>query len=374
MFFLFWLLCVCNIDLHLHRNGEIELILYFCAMNKKVLVGISGGIDSFVSAVLLQEQGFEVVGVCFEFWEENDLTEVQAFCEELGIAILQRKEQVVFKQHVVDAFVDDYLNARTPSPCCVCNGYVKWLLLNQLAEELNIPYIATGHYVKIVKHNEHYYIRQGKDPVKDQSYFLWEISQEILAKSLTPLGDFTKQEVRTIAQSKGFHTMLTRKESMGVCFLKNTDYRTFISEYSGIENTPGAIYSTNGTLIGEHQGLLNYTIGQKRNIPLVAGKPMYVASMNAETNSLTVDAKENVQTQKIVLDKLNIVNVEDLSANDIWVKVRGLGLNPAGFAKVQLLENNRLSIYLSEPAWAIAAGQPVVLYQANRVIGGGYVV
>lgn len=340
-------------------------------MNKKVLVGISGGIDSFVSAVLLQEQGFEVVGVCFEFWEENDLTEVQTFCKSLGIEILQRQVQSLFKEYVVDTFVDDYMNARTPSPCCVCNGYVKWMLLSQLADELGIEHIATGHYVKIVQHNAHYYIRQGKDPVKDQSYFLWEISQKILAKSLTPLGDFTKQQVRAIAQERGFQSILLRKESMGVCFLKNIDYRDFISEYSGAKNIPGAIYTPLGELVGEHLGLLNYTIGQKRNIPLVAGKSMYVSAMNVEENSLTVDAKENLQSKKILLHKLNIVNMQDLESNNIWVRVRGLGLNPAGFAQVEILENDRLLIHLSEPAWAIAAGQPVVLYQDNRVIGGG---
>ncbi len=342
-------------------------------MSKKVLVGISGGIDSFVTVVMLQEQGYDVTGVCFDFWKANDLTIVQKMCNALHVPLIRRSERDIFKQLVVDSFIEDYINARTPSPCCVCNSYVKWVLLSKLSDELGIANIATGHYVNIKCENGHYYIYRGVDEVKDQSYFLWAINQEILAKSITPLGNFTKQQVRQFAFKKGYREILERKESMSVCFLRGRDYRDFIAEYAGVKNSPGNIYLEDGTLIGEHDGLLNYTVGQKRGIPSVNGVPQYVSSMNAAQNSLLVATKERLNSLQFKLTKLNIVNQDDLKLPHLSVCVRGLGLNPKGYAKVKMLDNDELDVQLENPAWAMAQGQPVVIYARDRIIGGGVV-
>ena len=339
----------------------------------RVLVGVSGGIDSFMTIVLLQEQGYEVIGICFDFWDENDLTIVEAMCQKLGITLIRRREDKIFKELIVDSFVNDYINARTPSPCCLCNSFVKWHLLNKVAKELNIEYIATGHYVKIKKHNKLYYIYRGEDPIKDQSYFLWDISQEILAKSITPLGDYKKSEVKEMASKRGYQDILSRRESMSICFLKGRDYREFVTEQSGVSNTTGFIYTRDGKLLGEHQGLLNYTIGQKRGIPTYNNTPMYVASMNIEDNTIIVDIKPNLHSLKFRLENYNIICKDDILADDISVMVRGLGLNPNGFAKITFLDDKNIEINLSEPAWALAPGQAVALYRKDRLIGGGYI-
>ncbi len=343
-------------------------------MAQKVLLGISGGIDSFVSTLLLQEQGYEVVGICFEFWNKGDLSAVQELYDSLGITLLQRNEKENFKKLVIEPFIQDYTQARTPSPCCICNSRVKWQLLDQVAQELDIPFIATGHYVNIVHEQDTYYIQQGKDPIKDQSYFLWNMPQHILSRSITPLGNYTKTQVRNIALERGYKTILARRESMSICFLEGQDYRNFITQHSHIHNTLGPIYTTDGTHIGQHDGLLNYTIGQKRGIPTPHATPLYVASMCVETNSIVVDTKENLHTLELTIGQINIPNPQDILAHDITVKVRGLGLNPTGYAVVKEIDHNTLHIRLSTPAWAIAPGQPVALYRNNRVIGGGIAV
>lgn len=202
-------------------------------MKERVVVGMSGGIDSFVTALLLQQQGYEVVGVNLVLWKENDLTEAENICRRLGIPLVVRHGESLFRQWVIDPFVAGYTAGQTPSPCCVCNSYVKWELLHQAAEELGASWIATGHYVRQVEIDGRYYIRCGVDPVKDQSYFLWGIPQHILAKALTPLGDYLKSEVKAWALAHGYERMAKRRESMGVCFLQGCDYRSFVRGQRG---------------------------------------------------------------------------------------------------------------------------------------------
>ncbi|MDE7374129.1 MAG: tRNA 2-thiouridine(34) synthase MnmA, partial [Odoribacter sp.] len=251
---------------------------------EKVVVGMSGGIDSFVTALMLREKGYDVVGVSLELWEKNDLTAVEKICRALEIPLLCRHEREGFRQVVVEAFVRDYLSGYTPSPCCVCNRFVKWDALERVAAECGASRIATGHYVRIRQERGKYYICQGVDARKDQSYFLYGVSQKILSKALTPLGDYTKEEVRAWALAHGYEEVVRKKESMGVCFLRGTDYRDFIRQYAGADQKPGMILSRSGQPIGLHDGLLNYTVGQKRGMPLWYGEPMYVAEIDADRN------------------------------------------------------------------------------------------
>lgn len=343
---------------------------------KRVLVGMSGGIDSFVTALLLQQQGYEVQGVVLELWKKNDIAVVEEICQSLQIPLMYLEERKLFREKVVHPFIEAYLSGYTPSPCCFCNNQVKWEILYRIAQQYQIPFIATGHYVRIKQVLGKYYIQSGIDPTKDQSYFLYGLPQKILSKALTPLGDYTKAEVRNWALNHGFKQMVCRRESMGICFLEGKDYREFIRETLGekIEERPGWILDRAGRILGEHRGLLNYTIGQKRDIPNRGGEPLYVSEMDVQRNVIIADVKSSLYTSILYLKEATWVSESDLLAKDITVKVRGLGINPQGFVRVEQLPKRHLKIELSEPAWAIAPGQPVAFFRRDLLVGGGIAI
>ena len=340
---------------------------------EKVLVGMSGGIDSFVAALLLREQGYEVWGVTLELWEKNDTTHVAKICNSLGIPLLYQEARELFREKVVQSFVQGYLSGCTPSPCCICNGQVKWEVLNRVAQQYQIPYVATGHYVRIKQLAGKYYIQCGVDPQKDQSYFLYGLSQEILAKAITPLGHYTKAEVRDWAMAHGYPFMVGRKESMGICFLKEKDYREFIRERIEPEkmDQTGLILDREGRELGKHRGVMHYTIGQKKDLPFRDGQPLYVAEIDPIRNVIVADVKSALWRFELQVKDAYWVEESDLYQNDITIKVRGLGLNPKGIVQVERMAGNTLHLLLSEPAWAIAPGQPVALFRGDLLIGGG---
>lgn len=341
---------------------------------EKVVVGMSGGVDSFVTALMLRQKGYEVIGVSLELWERNELSAVENVCRFLGIPLVFRDEKALFRQRVVDTFIQDYAAGYTPSPCCVCNGEVKWEALNRAAEAFGASKIATGHYVRIRKSGEKYYIRQGVDACKDQSYFLYALSQEILSKALTPLGDYTKEEVKAWALSHGYGDMAHRKESMGICFLRGTDYRDFIRQYGGIKQEPGVVLDRSGQVIGQHSGLLNYTVGQKRDMPLRNGEPMYVAVIDSRRNAIVADNKAGLYTRTLWVDRVVAVGREDLQGKDLTVKIRGIGQNSRGSVKITETGAEKVKVELTDPAWAVAPGQPVAFFRGDCVVGGGIAV
>ena len=334
---------------------------------------MSGGVDSFVTALLLKQKGYEVVGVKLKLWEERADEGLIGLCRNLGVELLLFDGKDQFRSTVVDAFVKGYRTGHTPNPCAICNNEIKWKLLCRVADEQGIQHIATGHYVRILAENGRYYIHKGIDPNKDQSYFLWGVGQEILSRALTPLGDYTKQEVKAIAIDNGYAEIARKKESMGVCFLEGTDYRTFIRDYSGkdILAESGNIVDVTGNVIGRHTGLLNYTVGQKRDMPLKDGQPLYVAAIDSETNTIVADVKQNLYASELLVGRMNFVDREEILKSDVEVKVRGLGLNPEGYIQVQLRLDDTCLVKLSSPAWAVAPGQPVAFYRGNKLIGGG---
>lgn len=340
---------------------------------RKVVVGMSGGIDSFVTALMLQQQGFDVIGVTLRLWGENDLTAVEKICSALHIPLHLRDGEEYFREKVVASFVRSYLEGCTPSPCCLCNGEVKWELLNRAAAEFHADHIATGHYVRIVSREGRHYIAKGADTHKDQSYFLWAVPREILAKAVTPLGEYTKAEVKAWAEARGYEEMAQRKESMGICFLRGKDYRDFIRQYSGTAERKGVIYNRRGQRIGEHSGVLDYTVGQKRGIPDCDGEPMYVAEIQVENNAIIADVKAGLFTDTLTVEKFSQVDAEDFKADDLTVKIRGLGLNPQGQVKIEVLPDGCRRVHLSDPAWAVAPGQPVAFYRGDLLVGGGIV-
>lgn len=343
---------------------------------EKIVVGLSGGVDSFVSALLLQQQGYEVVGVTLAMWREKEPTDVQELCRKLGIELVCWDGRGMFREWVVRPFMTGYVSGETPSPCCVCNRYVKWRLLAEAADSLGIYRIATGHYVRITERDGKYYIRKGIDPAKDQSYFLWGVPQDILCRAVTPLGSMTKTEVKSYAAVHGYEEMARKPESMGICFLQGEDYRDFIVKWGGLPGDvqqPGNIVDAAGKVIGQHAGILNYTIGQKRGMPLVEGHPLYVAEIDASANTIRADVKSGLFRMTLEVDRVNVVRLEDLFAENIEIKIRGLGLNPGGYIRVEEQTDCSLHIRLSEAAWAVAPGQPVAFYCGDWLLGGGYV-
>lgn len=344
--------------------------------DKRVIVGISGGIDSFMATRLLQEQGYQVIGVHLELWGSTRAEKLEQIACQLNIKIVRYDAREQFKQEIVEQFIEGYLSGQTPNPCSLCNNNIKWKLLLRVADEMGIYYVATGHYVQIEQLGENFFIRKGVDPNKDQSYFLWGVTRDVLARSLTPLGRYYKQQIKEMAAERGFVEMAKQAESMGICFLQGKDYRTFIHEYRDkeVENQPGNIRTKNGTLIGKHDGILNYTVGQKRGIPLQDGQPMYVARIDRLQNELIVDRKPGLEQKLLTIHQTHFIDQTLLNASNLELKVRGLGLNPVGYIRRLMFETDKITIELDNPAWAIASGQPVAIYKEDILLGGGVIV
>lgn len=343
-------------------------------MKPEIAVGLSGGVDSFVTALLLQQRGFRVVGVNLNLWRKEIPAGLSELCTDLKIPLLQYDGVELFRQKVVDTFISEYLSGRTPNPCTGCNNTVKWELLRKVATEAGIEKIATGHYVRIKEEGEKFYLYKGIDPQKDQSYFLWGLSQEILCSACTPLGDYTKTEVKALAAQQGYTLLARKKESMGICFLEGQDYREFIlQQIPQFAENSGNIVDLSGAIIGRHKGLLNYTIGQKRDMPVRNGFPLYVARIDVASNTIVAAEKSELFSHTLWLEHLCFHRESDLYADKIEIKVRGLGLNPPGYIRVQKESEHLWKINLAAPAWAVAPGQPAALYCGERLIGGGII-
>lgn len=343
---------------------------------QKVIVGLSGGVDSFVTALLLQQQGYEVVGVYLQLWEDRGSDSPEAvgqLCRHLNIPLHFFDGNEIFHEQVVIPFIQAYLNGSTPNPCSSCNSFVKWNLLRTMADRLNVPFLATGHYVRKEIINGHHYFLKGVDPQKDQSYFLWGVNESIIRRSITPLGKYTKNEVKAIARQHGFNSLADQQESMSICFLAGKDYRDFILQHSGEHPMfrSGEIITGSGEIIGNHSGLLHYTIGQKRGIPLYDGQPLYVSEIDNTRNILIVKPKEQLYARTLHIRSPHFISGDDLSATDIDIKIRGIGLNPEGFISLHQESKESIIVSLSHPAWAPAPGQPVAFYRGDRLIGGG---
>ncbi|MFO7829188.1 MAG: tRNA 2-thiouridine(34) synthase MnmA, partial [Bacteroidales bacterium] len=272
-------------------------------------------------------------------------------------------------------FAREYLLGRTPSPCTFCNKHIKWKKIVEFANKNQCEYISSGHYIRKVKIDEHYHLQKGIDPVKDQSYFLWELEQDTIKRMITPLGTYTKEEIRQLAVKKGFVDLSKQKESMGVCFLQNKDYRQFLNEYIPVQLSgicKGNVKDELNNIIGTHHGYVYYTIGQKRDLQLKTNRPAYVSEINAEKNELKISTKPSLYHRHILLKVVHLINPERISKNSlIHINIRGLGLNPTKPAIVKSFNTETMELELPSAAWAVAPGQPVVFYNNDIVLGGG---
>lgn len=333
-------------------------------MKQSVLLGFSGGIDSCTSALKLSKEGYRVVALTIDTTGDNVmLDKARTKAEELGIEWLMYDARAEFKHHIIDYFCREYASGRTPAPCTRCNPYIKWRILAQEADRLGIEHIATGHYFNITKRNEHYYVTKGLDPNKDQSYYLWGLNQEILSRALTPMGNSIKNEVKS--------TFSDKSESMGICFLFGIPYAEFLTS-QGIAMTEGDIITESGELCGRHNGIARYTIGQRRGKGIPEGKR--VLNIDAKHNRIVVGDNTQLYHHRLTIAECNIVDSNELlTANDITIKIRGIGRNPELAVSVEPC-NKGYIITTNDPAWAPALGQPLVFYRNNLVIGGGIVV
>ncbi len=346
-------------------------------MERKVLLGMSGGTDSSVAALLLQDAGYEVVGVTFRFYEKDGDTEylddARALCERLSIPHLTYDAREVFRRDIMDYFIREYMAGHTPVPCTLCNNRLKWPLLKQIADEKGIFHIATGHYVQKRFIEGHWHITTGADPDKDQSFFLWGLPQDILSRMLLPMGGLTKTRVREIAAERGFLKAASKRDSLGVCFCP-MDYRTFLRRElpeGSIEK--GKFFDEMGHFIARHEGYPFYTIGQRRGLGIDLNRAVFVKEIIPEENKVILSDLQALEKTEMTLEEWNINNPALLlNQDDVIVKIRYR--KQANRCTVTLQPDHTLHVQLHEPLTAIAAGQAAVFYRDDVVLGGGIIL
>ncbi len=341
--------------------------------DKRILVGMSGGIDSTATCLMLREQGYEIVGLTMWVWGDEPV-EARRLAASMGIEHHVVDERDAFRRTVVQGFIDEYRQGRTPNPCVMCNPLFKFRILTEYADRLGCPYIATGHYVRVEEKGGNCYIVAGDDDKKDQSYFLWKLGQEVLRRCIFPLGSCTKQQVRDYLRGKGYALKAEEGESMEVCFIRG-DYRDFLREHSPeIDREIGAGWFVNaeGVKLGEHKGYPYYTIGQRKGLEIALGKPAYVLRINPQKNTVMLGDAEQLKATHMLVEQEQLTDeAEVLESDALTVRIRYRS-TPIP-CTVSRLDDGRLLVRFLEEASAIAPGQSAVFYIGRRVVGGSFI-
>ncbi len=340
----------------------------------KIGVAMSGGVDSSAAAVLLKEQGHEVIGVTLLLCEnENAANDAAETAKKLGMefhAIDMREE---FRAHVIDKFISDYENGRTPNPCVVCNREIKFALLLQAAEKLGCDAIATGHYARIEKtESGRVLLKKGIDASKDQSYMLYSLSQAQLSKVIFPLGGLIKTEVRKIAEKHGL-LAAHKKDSQDICFIPDGDYAGFIEKNSEKAFEAGDFIGTNGEIYGRHKGIIHYTVGQRKGLGLSFPQPMFVKSIDVSENTVMLCKAEELFSSELYAKEVNIIAADNV-AEPIRLKAKIRYHHKEAAATAYPPEKDVMKIVFDEQQRAVTKGQSVVLYQDDIVFGGGIII
>ena len=354
--------------------------------DKRILVGMSGGIDSSATCLMLQEQGYQVVGVTMRTWDSPSkfsspgqeypdyIMEAQQLAAQLNIPHYIADERVDFKEQIVGYFVNEYLQGRTPNPCVMCNPLFKFRVLTEWADKLDCPFISTGHYSRIEERDGLYYIVAGDDNLKDQSYFLWRLGQDVLRRCVFPLGGYTKPQVRDYLRRKGFEAKAREGESMEVCFIDG-DYRDFLREQMPeIDERvgKGCFVNAGGVKLGEHKGFPYYTIGQRKGLEIALGHPAYVLKINPQKNTVILGDAGQLKAEYMLTEDVCMANPQELfTVAGLSVRIRYRS-NPIP-CEVRTLEDGRLFVHFLDEASAITPGQSAVFYDGKRVIGGAFI-
>ncbi len=346
-------------------------------MSEKVLVALSGGVDSAIAAQMLIEQGYEVFGVHFQFTDE-DITYLKEISDILGIAVIKYDARDLFRKEVIAYFTQFHLAGKTPSPCTYCNPHVKWKLLLSIADQKKLKYIATGHYINLEYEEGLFRIYKGSDTKKDQSYYLWDLNQKALSRTLSPMGQQLKTSIKEQAAKSGLLALAKKRESAGLCFSKNGSCVDMLQSYLPYLKKKikrGIIINRNGQEIGYHDGYMYYTVGQKKGLALETEEKLCVARIDAKNNILEVDTWQNLYKKEFSVTNYRFADISELyNLVSIQVKIRGFGLNPEGSCRISKEnESNTLRIHLENPAWAPAPGQPAVFYSGDKLLGGGII-
>jgi tRNA-uridine 2-sulfurtransferase len=356
----------------------------------KVLVAMSGGIDSTVAALMLHQQGYEVVGITMKTWDytnsggskkETGCCNLDSFNDARMAAVQHGFPHYIldirdeFGSFVVDNFVDEYLAGRTPNPCVLCNTHIKWRALLKRADALGCDFIATGHYGKVYQHeNGRFVVSKGIDETKDQSYVLWGLQQDLLSRTLLPLGGYRKTEIRQMALDFGYPELAKKSESYEICFVPDNDYRGFLKrKVEGLEErvSGGLFVDKNGKVLGQHKGYPFYTIGQRKGLDIAFGKPAFVTSIDPDTNTVMLGDEEDLEKEDMKVGKVN------------WIKYAGVDGEMEAITKIRYKDKGTLSTIIAsgsdvtvrfyEKAKGIAPGQSAVFYEGDDVIGGGII-
>ena len=356
-------------------------------MKKKVAVGMSGGVDSSVAAYLLKEQGYDVIGVTMQIWQDEDplaqaenggccglsaVDDARRVADRLGIPYYVLNFKREFKENVIDYFMDEYMHARTPNPCIACNRYVKWEALLNRARELGCDYIATGHYARVVQlDNGRYALKKSATDRKDQTYALYNLTQEQLAHTLMPVGEYEKEQIREIAARIGL-LIANKPDSQEICFIPDNDYAGYIERESGKTFPKGNFVDLEGNVLGTHKGIIHYTIGQRKGLGLSMGSPVFVVDIRPETNEVVIGSNLDTFHDSLYAGKVNLMSVDALEGErEVTAKIRYS--HKGAPCRIKMVDEDTVLCKFEEPVRAITPGQAVVFYDGDIVLGGAVI-
>lgn len=355
---------------------------------KKVVVGMSGGVDSSVAAYLLKEQGYDVIGVTMQIWQDEERVALEENGGCCGLSAVDDARRVAaaldipyyvmnfkkeFKENVIDYFIDEYLHGRTPNPCIACNRYVKWESLLKRSMDIGADYIATGHYARIEQlPNGRYSLKRSATLAKDQTYALYNLTQEQLARTLMPVGEYSKDEVREMAEKINLR-VANKPDSQDICFVPDGDYAGFIERTLDTELPTGNFVTLDGKVLGKHKGITHYTVGQRKGLGLALGYPAFVIEIRPETNEVVIGTNEDSMSNYVRANKLNFMSIEDLTAPmRVFAKIRYN--HKGGWCTIEKTGEDEVLCTFEEPQRAITPGQAVVFYDGDYVLGGGTII
>lgn len=354
---------------------------------KKVVVGMSGGVDSSVAAWLLKQEGYDVIGVTMRIWQEENswqmeenggccglsaVDDARRVAQMIGIPYYVMDFREEFKREVIDYFIREYQLGRTPNPCIACNRHVKWEALLSRSLAIGADYIATGHYARVERlSNGRYAIRNSVTEHKDQTYALYNLTQEQLSHTLMPVGAYHKEEIRRIANEIGL-TVAAKPDSQDICFIPGNNHAAYIEKVTGRKNEPGDFMDMKGNVIGRHEGIAKYTIGQRKGLGLPMGERVFVTRIIPETNQVVIGGPEDVYADRLIADGVNWMSVADIT--EPVRAVAKIRYSHGGAAcTVRRLSGTRIECVFDEPVRAVTPGQAVVLYDGEYVMGGGII-